>query len=131
MHSAVQNKTAALFYRAHQLYCQSDMTTNRHDCVLDHLPARTVFRTLHTGEVWNSKLLKSSSFLFPFPPQLCYSTSLLFTSQRLQVSKCQISEEDFLMPCQLYMPFLSVVFHILEIICLLELCALLAPLIFF
>lgn len=69
-------------------------------------------------------------FCSPFSPTLLFNR-FAFHQSETTVSKCQMGEEDFLIPCQLYTPFLSVVFHTLEIICFLELCALLTPLIFF
>lgn len=71
----------------------------------------------------------SHLFFVPLSPQLCYSTSLLFTSQRLQSPKARYERKSSLLPRQLYTPFLSIFWN-RDYTGLLVLSALLPPLIF-
>lgn len=90
------------------------------------LPARTVLKTLHTDEVWKSKLFKS-----PLSPPPLLSTPLFskiaFLQSETMVPTGQIWQADFLLHCQLYAPLLSIFWNT-DYTGLLKLCALLPPL---
>lgn len=116
-----------LFYTAHQLYCQSDMATNRHECALESSSCKKCFQQFaHCLEIQIAQV--TSPLCSPFSPTLIFN-KFAFHKWETTVSKCQIWEEDLLLPCQLYTPFLSI-FQNRDYIGLRKLCALLPPLVF-